>query len=69
MITMCSRGRQQQVKCAFCGRPAAFYCDYPVSDKKTCDKPLCKKCRAVIGDEVDYCPKHANQGGLFDNGK
>lgn len=64
-LIICSRGRQERKKCAFCGRTANYYCDYPVGGGETCDKPLCKKCRELVGEELDYCPKHAKKAGLF----
>ena len=55
-MIVCSRGRWPKPKCIACGKPADFLCDYPVGDK-TCDAPLCGKCRVNVG-VVDYCPTH-----------
>ena len=67
-LILCSRGRQERVKCAFCGRPATFYCDYSIGNGKTCDKPICRKCRTAIGVELDVCPHHTKETGLFGDG-
>ena len=61
---VCSRKREIR-KCAFCGRPADYLCDYPVSEGKTCDKPICKKCKTIVGIDFDYCPTHAKEYGLL----
>jgi hypothetical protein len=59
---VCSRGRQARRRCG-CGRPATLLCDYPVPHGEvrkvsTCDAPICRKCAASVGPDLDYCPKH-----------
>jgi hypothetical protein len=47
--------------CAFCGKEAEFFCDFPIGDGRTCDLPLCRDCkthREDIGTDIDYCPHH-----------
>lgn len=66
---MCSHGHHEKRKCAFCGKPADYLCDYPIGDGKTCDKPICKKCKTIVGDNLDYCPTHAKNEGLFGGAK
>ena len=54
--------RRKSVKrCLICGYLGSYLCDYPVkkSKSKTCDKPLCGKCRTNVRDGVDLCPMHA----------
>lgn len=54
-----NRGRLKA--CSVCGEKSAnFLCDYPITEEGniTCDKPLCSKCRVVIGPDKDYCPSH-----------
>lgn len=68
-IIVCSRAKaEKRVKCAFCGRTAKYYCDYPIKGG-TCSKPLCDKCRTVMGEEQEYCPRHAADTGLFSEGR
>ena len=50
--------------CGFC---ADFLCDYPVGKGKTCDAPLCLKCRVHVGDELDYCKAHAREWRNYRN--
>ena len=57
-MVMCSRGRKEPPKCSVCGKPATYFCDYPVNRFKTCDAPLCKDCRAHVGMDTDLCPLH-----------
>lgn len=56
-------GRFPKAKpCSACGAPSTRLCDFPLKGPragKTCDKPLCDRCAAAFGDEVDYCPPHA----------
>jgi hypothetical protein len=42
-----------------CGHTATHLCDYPIASRKTCDAPLCKRCRFHVGKDSDMCPKHA----------
>ena len=49
---------QLTMPCSVCGAPAIFICDFEVSPGRTCDAPLCGRCRINIGLK-DYCPAHA----------
>lgn len=49
-----------------CGRMSTRLCDGPAGtdlngDVVTCDMPLCDKHAASGGDDVDYCPRHAQR--------
>ncbi len=46
--------------CKVCGALAPFLCDYEVAPGKTCDAPLCGRCRVSTGVK-DYCPEHAGK--------
>ena len=48
--------------CGVCGSISGFLCDGLVGEGKTCDMPLCEKCRVHQGEDTDYCPDHAYQG-------
>ncbi len=45
-------------RCVVCGQYAPFLCDFEVAPGKTCDAPLCGRCRYNMGVK-DYCPEHA----------
>ncbi|MGD0794954.1 MAG: hypothetical protein ABR958_05105 [Dehalococcoidales bacterium] len=47
-------------RCIVCGAFAPFYCDYEIETGKTCDAPLCGRCRFNMGVK-DYCPEHAGK--------
>jgi len=47
-------------RCVACGGFAPFFCDYEVLPGKTCDAPLCGKCRYNLGVR-DFCPEHAGR--------
>jgi hypothetical protein len=54
---MCGRGAPPAV--CRCGRVDPDYlCDYPMGGGATCDAPLCERCRAHVGDELDLCREH-----------
>lgn len=68
---VCSR-REKPKRCKECGEIAPFLCDYPMSDKpipvigsmtmttlKTCDRPMCEDHRERVGENRDYCLRHA----------
>lgn len=60
---VCTHGRARRAKpCSVCGAPSTKLCDFPLKGKKTgktCDAPICDRCAAAFGDEIDYCPPHA----------
>jgi hypothetical protein len=67
MFIYYSGPRMKPQKCYYCSRPHEFLCDWLlVTDKKTCDRPLCKvhamKPIATFGKpetaDIDYCPEH-----------
>lgn len=47
--------------CACCGVEPDFLCDYPIGGGKTCDLPLCSRCKRSIGEDRDLCPVHHAQ--------
>jgi len=49
---------KETMPCSVCGAPAVFLCDYEVEPGRTCDAPLCGRCRYNVGLK-DYCPAHA----------
>lgn len=53
----CGRGKQSTL-CRYCGRPMTSLCDYPLPNGKTCDTPMCDKCKTTIGDNIDVCRIH-----------
>lgn len=60
---VCVRDRQPRKPCYLCGKRAGFLCDFELSvdtagNSKTCDRPICGKCRHSIGPEKDLCPEH-----------
>lgn len=53
---VCSRPK----KCSYCQNNSVALCDYPKSDGKTCDAPLCQMHRwhPKIDEDKDYCRIH-----------
>jgi len=51
---------QGAMPCSVCGAPAVFVCDYEIEPGRTCDAPLCGRCRINDGLK-DYCPAHAGK--------
>ena len=63
-IIICYRGKPvEQATCVVCGGFAAFLCDYEGAPGKTCDAPLCGRCRINVGLK-DYCPTRAGKPAL-----
>jgi hypothetical protein len=58
---ICGSGIQP---CENCGEPSDFLCDYPVGEGKTCDLPLCRKCRTHVG-KYDFCPIHTEKNKVI----
>lgn len=63
-----SDGQAMQV----CGAISGFECDWPVANRRTCDKPLCEAHASAVGPNKHYCQQHhaehladTNQPGLF----
>ena len=65
VIMICSRGRKPVTPCYYCGKPMTSLCDYPVGEGKTCDRPMCNKCKTKIGPDLDVCQEHNNPDGIF----
>lgn len=45
-----------------CNYVATALCDYPMGKGRTCDAPLCERCRVRQGGalrDIDFCPPHA----------
>jgi hypothetical protein len=62
---VCGRGLKS---CHWCGRLQTKLCDFPLSDKKTCDASMCDEHATHAGKDLDYCPMHkdaAKQKGLW----
>ena len=43
---------------ANCGDVSGYLCDFPVSDGKTCDSPLCGSHAFEVAPNIHYCPGH-----------
>ena len=67
-------GRGRRPKRCACGGIAVALCDFEIDEpvirrgeqqrrKRTCDKPLCARCRVVVGKNVDYCRNHPAPAG------
>lgn len=48
-----------------CMAPSEFLCDFPVSDGRTCDMPLCRDHSFEAAPNIHYCPGHALQWREF----
>lgn len=57
-IIVCSSWRIRRGALCKCGLVAAFMCDWPIGRRKTCNKPLCERCRVEAGPQRDYCEDH-----------
>ena len=55
--------KAQAPTCVVCGGFAPFFCDYEILLGKTCDAPMCGRCRVNKGLK-DYCPCHAGKPAL-----
>lgn len=58
----CTRGSGQKKRAMCdvegCGAQHEKLCDWPVGDKKTCDRKLCRAHAHKAGPNRDYCPAH-----------
>lgn len=43
---------------ANCGDVGEYLCDFPVSDGRTCDMPLCHRHAFEAAPGIHYCPGH-----------
>jgi len=64
-MIICSRGQRKAVPCHYCGKPSISLCDYPRGNGKTCDKPMCNKCKTKIGLDLDVCREHNNAADII----
>lgn len=44
--------------CFHCGNIAPRLCDYPVTRRRLCNRPLCVDCASSEGPNVDFCLDH-----------
>lgn len=51
------------ISCRWCAADAPYLCDAPMPDGGTCDRPVCKKHAARVGNEQHRCPEHQSEGG------
>lgn len=58
IAVVCSRGQRRPPKCAFCDQLSTKLCDYPVTQHKTCDAPICNAHAKKQGKNLDTCPDH-----------
>jgi hypothetical protein len=64
--------KQRMKDCKFClangGRkvPSTKLCDFPIGNGKTCDAPICDRHATGAGPDIDHCPVHSQQQGLFE---
>lgn len=54
LLFMCGRLGEH----CLCGWAGDYLCDYPVGNEKTCDRPMCDRCRHSVAPEIDYCGAH-----------
>ncbi|MBE8578622.1 hypothetical protein [Vibrio sp. OPT18] len=70
---MCGSFSQEEVAQSFCfdcesnSPRAAFLCDYPVGNDKTCDRQLCPNCANAVGPNMHYCTTHHKEWTEFQN--
>jgi hypothetical protein len=57
-FTVCGMRRSRQ-RCKDCSNTATKLCDYPLSDGKTCSRPMCDHHAATVGEGLDYCLPHS----------
>lgn len=58
----CTRGRGlRPSRCVEpgCAVPHTKLCDWSMGNGKTCDRKMCDAHATRVGDDVDYCPRHA----------
>lgn len=63
---VCGVRRARRRKCYWCGRAEAdFACDGPrrhhAGKSKTCDRPLCGRCRIHVPPNQDFCKDHRHE--------
>jgi len=65
---VCSRGPRRRLRrCAVCQRreaqTALVLCDAPIVGGTTCDAAVCPAHAVHREPDLDYCPRHAQEGG------
>lgn len=60
---ICGGRYRRRLPCVHCGEASAFACDGPPRDRrrKTCDRPLCRRCRIHVPPNQDFCKDHRHQ--------
>lgn len=54
--------RSRAKPCEFCKiRPHSKLCDAPRGLTGTCDAKMCDVCAVAVGEDVDFCPHHAER--------
>lgn len=48
-----------------CGDVGEYLCDFPVSNGKTCDMPVCHGHAFEVATELHYCPAHTTMWRVF----
>lgn len=48
-----------------CGDVGEYLCDFPVSDGKTCDMPVCHGHAFEVSPGLHYCPGHTTMWREF----
>jgi hypothetical protein len=54
---ICGRGLKPP-KCKWCEKPSTKLCDYPVTQDRTCDAPMCNEHAKSQAANIDTCPSH-----------
>jgi hypothetical protein len=54
---MCGEGVRYE-PCRDCPVDSEYYCDFPVSEWKTCDAPLCEAHAYEVAEKIHYCKGH-----------
>lgn len=44
--------------CEYCGTVSTILCDFPVGNRKTCDRHLCDDCAHEVGIGTHLCRAH-----------
>lgn len=63
MAIICGARHGRRPPCDDCGAPAEFECDGSPRrpGRKTCDRPLCRRCRIHVPPNQDFCKDHRAQ--------
>ncbi len=57
---VCGVRRRRRPPCVHCSQTSDVACDGPPRDerRKTCDRPLCRRCRIHVPPNQDFCKDH-----------